>query len=72
MNLRNTDMQKNIYIIMEVVGLRKEITATIYVEINGENHRWDDLTEQRQKEISIELNRRAMESIGYRIKEKTA
>lgn len=51
---------------------RKEITATIYVEINGENHRWDDLTEQKQKEISIELNRRAMESIGYRIKEKTA
>lgn len=45
---------------------RKEITVTIYVEINGECHRWDGVTEQRQKEISIELNKRAMQSIGFR------
>ena len=49
---------------------RKEITATIYVEINGECHRWDDLSEEKQKEISIELNKRAMEAIGYRVKDK--
>lgn len=57
---------------MEVVNLKKEITATLYVEIDGVCHRWDELSEEKQKEISIELNRRAMESIGYRVKDKTA
>lgn len=50
----------------------KEITATVYVTINGKNYLWDSLTKEKKREISIELNDRAMQSIGYRRKEKTA
>jgi hypothetical protein len=54
--------------------MKKEITSTVYVSINGEYHRWENLTKEMQDAISIELNCRAMESIGYRRrnKEKTA
>ncbi len=54
-----------------VVNLKKKITSTIYVEeSDGKVQCWDDMTEEKKKEISIKLNRKAMESIGYRVKEK--
>lgn len=52
--------------------MKKEITGTIYVSINGVYHDWDDLTKEKQDEISITLNDRAVLSIGYKHKEKTA
>jgi hypothetical protein len=46
--------------------MKKEITATLYVSINGVDCRWEDLSTEQQKEISIALNDRAMQAIGYR------
>ncbi len=55
---------------------RKEITGRIFVSINGEDVLWDTLSPEMQKEISIELNRRAVKAAllasGYTIKEKPA
>jgi hypothetical protein len=50
----------------------KEITYRIFVSINGEDVPWDSLTKEKQREISIALNDRAMQAIGYRRVEKTA
>jgi hypothetical protein len=52
--------------------MKKKITFTIHVSINNEYHRWDDLAETEKEAISIELNDRAMKSIGYRQVDKTA
>jgi hypothetical protein len=55
-----------------VIFIRKQITSRIFVSINGEYVLWDDLAEDQQKEISMELNDRAMRAIGYRPVEETA
>lgn len=50
-----------------------ELTYRIFVTIDGIEVPWDSLSEEKKKEISIELNDRAMRSIGYRpVKDKTA
>lgn len=50
--------------------MAREITATIYVCIDGINHNWDGLPKDKQKEISIALNDRAIKAIGYIRKDK--
>ncbi|MBH1941680.1 hypothetical protein I5677_12325 [Mobilitalea sibirica] len=52
--------------------MKKEITSTIYVSINGEYRLWDSLSMEEKKDISINLNDRAMQAIGYQRKDKTA
>lgn len=52
--------------------MAKEITSTIYVSINGTYQRWDDISPELQEEISITLNDRAVQAMGYRRKDKTA
>ena len=50
--------------------MKKEITCSISVSIDGVDVPWDSLSKEKQKEISIELNNRAMEAIGYKKVEK--
>ena len=51
---------------------RKEITYRLFVSINGVDVPWDELDQEKQNEISIILNDRAVQSLGYRRKDKTA
>ncbi len=50
---------------MEVVDIKKEITTRIHVMIDGEDHLWETLSPEKQKEIGIKLNDRALRAIGY-------
>jgi hypothetical protein len=45
--------------------LKKEYIIRIHVQINGEYHLLENLTEEVQKEIGITLNDKALRSIGY-------
>lgn len=49
----------------EVVGIKKEITTRIHVMIDGEYHLWETLSKEKQKEIGIKLNDKALRAIGY-------
>jgi len=51
---------------------RKELTYEIYVSINGVDVPWNSLSEEEKRKISIELNDRAMQAIGFIRKDKTA
>jgi len=46
--------------------MAKELAYKIFVIIDGIKVPWDSLSSEKKKEISIELNDRAMRSIGYR------
>lgn len=55
--------------------MKKELTVVIHVMIDGEDHLWETLSKEIQKEIGIALNDRALRAIGYAPvseKEKTA
>lgn len=52
--------------------MKKEITYSIYINTGKNEVAWNDLTSEEKKQISIKLNDRAMQSIGYRRKDKTA
>lgn len=52
--------------------MAKEITYRIFVIINGVSVPWDSLPLEEKKKISIELNDRAIRSIGYTRKDKPA
>ena len=45
---------------------KKPLTCTVYVRIDGELHKWSDLSPERQKEVGIKLNKQAMEAIGFK------
>jgi hypothetical protein len=51
---------------------KKEITYKLFININGSDVPWDSLSKEKQREISIILNDRAVQSIGYRRKDKSA
>lgn len=46
--------------------MAKELTYRLFVTINGEEVPWNSLSPEEKKKISIELNDRAMRSIGLR------
>ena len=46
--------------------MKKEITYSIYVSVDGEFQNWSALSQEQRQQISIELNDRAVQSIGYR------
>lgn len=41
-----------------------------HVSINGKDVLWDSLPKEEQKKIGMELNKRALESIGYKMENK--
>lgn len=45
---------------------KKPLTCTVYVRIDGELHKWSDLSPEKQKEVGIKLNKQAMEAIGFK------
>lgn len=51
---------------------RKEMTYSIFVSIDGIDRPWDELSKEEKEKISIELNDRAMQAIGYVRKDETA
>lgn len=58
---------------MIIITKRKDITYRIFVSISGVDIPWDTLSLEKKKEISKELNDRAMRAIGYRpVEDKTA
>jgi hypothetical protein len=47
------------------------MTVRIHVRVDGQYVPWESLSIQKQKEIAVELNERAMKAAGY-IRNKTA
>lgn len=45
--------------------MRKEITHSIFVEIDGVDVPWENLSEDEKVEISQKINDKALRSIGY-------
>lgn len=45
--------------------MKPKITSTPYVSIHGCYFKWEDLPMEQKKEISAELNKRAMKAIGF-------
>lgn len=43
----------------------KELTVRSFVRINGEYYPWESLSKEKQREIGIALNDRALRAIGY-------
>jgi len=43
----------------------KELTIRTFVRINGKYQLWELLSGEKQKEIGISLNERALRAIGY-------
>lgn len=54
--------------------MKTNYTVRIHVSIDGEYHLWESLTPEKQKEIGLALNDRALRAAGYVPvqKEKTA
>ena len=45
--------------------MKRDYTVRIHVSINGEYHRWESLSPEKQKEIGMTLNDRALRAAGY-------
>ena len=45
--------------------MRKPMTVRIHIKIDGQYHLWESLSPEKQKEIGIALNDRALRAIGY-------
>ena len=48
-----------------MVIIKKQLTTRVHIKIDGEYHLWETLTPEKQKEIGIALNDRALRAIGY-------
>lgn len=44
---------------------RKELTATVYIRVDGELTEWETLPAEQQRQIANELNERALNALGY-------
>lgn len=47
----------------------KDITIINHIEIDGKEYLWDDLPEERRRELSVILQDRMMMAIGFRRKQ---
>lgn len=45
--------------------MKPKITSTLYVSIHGCYYKWEELLLEQKKDISAELNKKAMKAIGF-------
>jgi hypothetical protein len=45
--------------------MKTKYTTRIHIKIDGEYHLWETLSPEKQKEIGIAINDRALRAIGY-------
>lgn len=51
--------------------MAKELTARIHVSIDGKDHLWESLPPDKQKEMGLAFNDRALRAIGYEPSKET-